>query len=675
MCGIAGLLGGDAWRDDDIDRLVTRMTDRLQHRGPDSSGRWVDPEARIALGHRRLAIVDLSPAGHQPMASPSGRYQIVYNGEIYNFLVLKQELMARGYRFRGGSDTEVLLALIEDVGLENALPRLVGMFAIALWDRETRTLHLVRDAVGKKPLYVAAVNGGICFASELKALTIVPGFARELDETSVQLMLRRQYIPAPHAIWRNTMKVPAGMRLEVKAGDRLSRSDLVDRLIRWFDPVRRAVEGQADPIDGTDDEILDRLEEAIRLAVSQRMIADVSLGAFLSGGIDSALIVALMRGSAGNTVRTFTAAFADSTFDESRKAEAVARHLGTVHTRLEVTAEQAQAVIPHLPEIADEPFADVSIIPTFLVCKLARAEVTVALSGDGGDESFGGYGRYFLAQRLAKWLDPAPQPLRDLAGLSLETMPTTLLELAAQAAGGRAQGYRGTITAERLRKLGSVVRAQDPDRRYGALQDIGSALAPSMPLAPWPGQHPPVAALDPTHRMLLGDTRSYLPDDVLVKVDRASMAVALEARAPLLDSRVMALAWRMPLRMKLRDGKGKWALRQLLRRHLPDQLIDRGKEGFSVPISDWLRGPLKDWAAGLLLASGHDDCGQIDPKHVAAIWQGHQSAQTNQAVPLWSLLMFRAWQDRWLSEPSASDARSASQTAPLSLAGGAHRSG
>jgi asparagine synthase (glutamine-hydrolysing) len=640
MCGIAGVLAGPGPAPA---ALAAAMTAALAHRGPDSDGLWQDEAAGIALGHRRLAIVDLSALGHQPMASESGRYMLAYNGEIYNFRTLRAGLAQRGHRFRGHSDTEVLLALIEDAGLEAALPQLAGMFAIALWDRRDRVLHLVRDAVGKKPLYVGVAGDAICFGSELKALAAVPGFRREVDRAALGHMLRRQYVPAPFCIWRDAIKLPAGTRLMLRAGPARSAEDLRAGLIRWFDPVARATEGQARPLEGTDDALLDRLEAVLETAVGERMIADVPLGAFLSGGVDSSLVVALMGRLGGGKVRTFTAAFGEAGFDESGKAGAVARHLGTEHLTLPVSADEARAVIPLLPDIADEPFADASIIPGFLICRLARQDVTVALSGDGGDESFGGYGRYLLAARLGRRLDPLPQWARDLGGWGLDHAPAGLLSALAGAGGGQA-GYRGAVTADRLRKLAGCVRAPGADARYAALQDIGAVPGRRDP---WPGAVPPGTRLDAMHRMMLADTLSYLPDDVLAKVDRASMAVALEARAPLLDGRVMDLAWRLPPRMKLRDGRGKWALRKLLERHLPAGLIDQGKEGFSVPVADWLRGPLRDWGDGLLTAARVREDGLLDPDLTARLWREHQSGGRNHAAPLWSLLMFRAWQDRW----------------------------
>ena len=664
MCGIAGLLTGPAWRGAGPAVVAATMTAVLAHRGPDSDGLWQDEAAGIALGHRRLAIVDLSAQGHQPMESGSGRYMLAYNGEIYNFRTLRAGLEQRGHRFRGHSDTEILLALIEDSGLEATLPQLAGMFAIALWDRRERVLHLVRDAVGKKPLYVGVAGDAVCFGSELKALTEVPGFRREVDAAALGHMLRRQYVSAPFCIWRDAIKVPAGMRLVLRAGAARSAGDLRAALIRWSDPVARAVEGQARPLEGGDEALLDRLESVLETAVAERMIADVPLGAFLSGGVDSSLVVALMTRLGGGKVRTFTAAFGEAGFDESAKAQAVARHLGTDHLSLPVSADEARAVIPLLPDIADEPFADASIIPSFLICRLARQDVTVALSGDGGDESFGGYGRYLLAERLGRLLDPLPQWLRDLGGRGLAHAPDGLLSALAAAGGGQA-GYRGGLSADRLRKLADCVRAPDPDARYAALQEIG-AVPGSDRQGAWPAGIPQVPALDPMHRRMLADTLSYLPDDVLAKVDRASMAVALEARAPLLDGRVMALAWRLPLRMKLRGGRGKWALRALLARHLPAGLIDQGKEGFSVPVADWLRGPLKAWGDHLLTAARVREDGLLDPGIVDRLWREHQSGARNHAAPLWSLLMFRAWQDRWQAPgPAGADPAVAERLAAL----------
>lgn len=644
MCGLAGILasggqfGGVRLRD-----LAQRMADSLHHRGPDSGGLWSDDEAGIALGHRRLAIIDLSPHGHQPMVSSSGRHVIVFNGEIYNHGDLRDELAAAGHRFRGHSDTEVLLALIEERGFEAALAAAAGMFALAVWDRATRQLHLARDRLGEKPLYLAQIDGAIAFSSELKAFARLPGCDFEVDRFALSAFLRRQYVPAPRTVWRNVIKLPAGTLLSLPWGAAGFSGDLAP-LIRpyWSVPATR------EDLITDEAEAVATLDHTLSLAVQERMIADVPIGAFLSGGIDSSLIVAMMQEHSSRSVRTFTVGFDEAEHDETAKARAVARHLGTDHTEIHISAEEARSVIPMLPDIFDEPFADASQIPSWHLARVAREAVTVSLSGDGGDESFAGYGRYMVAAGLERRLGAVPRPLRHLAAGIIEAVPVTGWDRALKLVELRApQGYKGRLTGDRLHKAARLLAAGNAWERYQSLLDVGAADV-LMGGAGWDMLQRP-AANDDLHCMMLHDTTSYLADDVLAKVDRTSMAVSLEVRPPLLDHRVVELAWRFPSTMKIRDGKGKWLLRRLLEKRLPAELVDSGKAGFGVPLDRWLREPLRDWAEWLLdkrrLAGGY-----LDPVPVRRLWDEHLSGRYNNAAPLWSILMFEAWRDRWCHE-------------------------
>lgn len=651
MCGVSGLcLPSQQSGRNSLGDLAGRMAGTLRHRGPDSGGVWTDEEAGIALSHRRLSILDLSPEGHQPMISTGGRYVITFNGEIYNHLQLRTELAAAGCRFRGHSDTEVLLALVEARGIEAALTAAAGMFALAIWDRSERTLYLARDRLGKKPLYVGCVGSMVAFASELKAFAVLPGFDRDIDCTALRLYLRRQYVPAPRTIWRNIRKLPAGSLLRLQCSAPLRAEDL-DANIRSIWSPTSASEG---PELFTEAAALDALDSVLGLAVRERMVADVPVGAFLSGGIDSSLIVAMMQEQSSKPVRTFTIGFGEKAFDEAAKGRAVACYLGTDHTEVCITAEEAREVIPLLPEVYDEPFADASQIPSWHLARVARSEVTVCLSGDGGDESFGGYGRYMLAAALERRLRLVPRGLRRAAASALRAVPIEGWDSVLQFVRTKLPpGYRGAMTGDRVHKLAGLIAAADGAARYQALLDLGEAdvLAGGSggPGVCWKATELP-AGDDYLHRMMLHDTESYLPDDVLTKVDRASMAVSLEVRAPLLDHRVVELAWRLPVSMKLRGREGKWLLRRLLERRLPTALVDQGKAGFGVPIGEWLRGPLRDWAEWLLDEGRIRERGLFDAAAVRALWTAHQSNVRNHATALWAILMFECWFDRWGNE-------------------------
>ncbi|TVR99729.1 MAG: asparagine synthase (glutamine-hydrolyzing) [Rhodospirillales bacterium] len=631
MCGIAGLidprLAGNAVV---LEATGSAMADAIAHRGPDDAGVWVDAAAGLVLAHRRLAIVDLSPAGAQPMASACGRFVIAYNGEIYNAEELRRDLP--GIAFRGHSDTEVIVESISLSGLDATLARLNGMFAFALWDRQERALHLVRDRLGIKPLFFATDGRRHLFASELKALHAA-GIPRELDAASVASFLRYAYVPAPYAIFHGVGKVMPGEVVTIAADGGVSRQ----AYWRLDDVARR---GLAAPLQASDAEAVDRLDALLADAVSRQMIADVPLGAFLSGGVDSSTVVALMVAAGKGPVRTFSIGFPDFGFDESPHAAAVARHLGTEHTELTVTAAEALDVVPLLPEMYDEPFADSSQIPTHLVSRLTRAHVTVALSGDGGDELFAGYNRYTLAGGFWPWLARVPRPFRRAAAALLGRLPPTAVDrLLRPIPGVPAQ------PGDKLAKAASVL-ALDPEGLYRRLvsQIPEPAVHVDVPERSTPVTPPEHAGF--VDRMRFADTLTYLPDDILQKIDRASMAVALEARPPLLDHRVVEFAWRLPRPMLTRAGQSKWLLRRVLERRVPPVLTERPKMGFGVPLADWLRGPLKGWAEDLLLAGDYGG-GLLRPEPARTLWAEHLRRGCNHAYQLWVLLMFEAWRRRW----------------------------
>jgi len=638
MCGIVGLWTRDPG-DGDLRRArVQTMRDALAHRGPDDAGYWSD--GSIAFGHRRLSILDLSAEGHQPMLSADGRFAICYNGEVFNYRDLQKSLEARGHRFRGHSDTEVLLAAISQWGLTGAIQRSVGMFAFALWDRAERTLYLVRDRLGIKPLYVARTDkGDLLFASELKGIVAHPDFQRRLDVSVVASYLRYTYIPSPLSIYRDAAKVPPGHVLALTAPD----GSWEPRPYWSLEDL--AEQSRTSPFSGDELEAEDALDALVRDAVGLRMIADVPLGAFLSGGIDSSLVVAQMQAQSRTPVRTFTIGFAEAAFDESRFAQAVARHLGTDHTEMVVSPGEARAVIPRLPETYDEPFADVSQIPTCLVSALARRHVTVSLSGDGGDELFAGYPRYPFARRAWWWRSHLARPLRNAAVQALRATARTSRTLS----GGYLLGSRAR--PERLDKLVDLLQADSAVAVFRRL--ISTTAAPdSLMLNPAPedcaieGLLAARSEMTFTDRMLLVDTKVYLPDDLLTKLDRASMAVGLEGRVPLLDHRLVEFALRLPLRFKLRDSKGKWLLKRVLARYLPRRLFDRPKMGFEVPIGRWLAGPLHDWAHELLDPGRLAEGGVFDPTAVAGLWSECYRAPSS-AHLVWAVLMFEAWRRTW----------------------------
>jgi asparagine synthase (glutamine-hydrolysing) len=613
------------------------MRDSLRHRGPDDCGYWA--EGPVALGHRRLAILDLSREGHQPMVSSDGRFVICYNGEVYNYRALGRALESAGYQFRGHSDTEVMLAGFMHWGVAEAVRRFVGMFAFALWDRREHALHLVRDRIGIKPLHLArTVDGDLLFASELKAIVAHPAFDRTLDRSALTAYLRYTYVPAPRTVYRDAVKIPPGHILSLASPEASwtaaqpywSLEDIAER-------------SRAHPFDGDESEAVSTLDSLVREAVGLRMIADVPLGAFLSGGIDSSLVVAQMQAQSRTRVRTFTIGFGEPRFDESPFARTVASQLGTDHTELVVSAADARAVIPELPQLYDEPFADASQIPTYLVSRLARSEVTVSLSGDGGDELFAGYERYRFAHRLWPRLAAVPMPLRRLSAVSLRGLSPCWRG----AAFGQAPG-----AADRMDKLADLCEAPSPEAAYHRL--VSTTRDPRM-LVLGDGEQPGELerlltaqnAMQPVERMLLADTMVYLPDDLLTKLDRASMAVSLEGRVPLLDHRVVEFAWTLPLGFKLRNGSGKWLLKEVLRKYLPRSVVARPKMGFEVPIGEWLRGPLRPWADQLLEPQRLRAGGVFKAEPVVHLWARHRSGRGDSTHLLWSVLMFEAWRDSW----------------------------
>jgi asparagine synthase (glutamine-hydrolysing) len=617
------------------------MLDTLRHRGPDGEGVWIDRGAGIALGHRRLAIVDLSEAGRQPMRGAGGRFVASYNGEIYNFLELRAELKARGESFRGNSDTEVMLAAFARFGIEPALRRFAGMFAIALWDHAARRLHLVRDRLGKKPLYVAMVKGALVFASELRAIRTFPGFDARVDPAAVAMLLRYGWIPDHMCIWEGVFKLPPGTLLSVSAEDLAACSaEHLKSLVRpWWSLEETAKAAQADLLPQGEEQLVDQLDELLRTAVGQRMIADVPLGALLSGGIDSTTVVALMQAQSAAPVRTFTIGFEEAGYDEAGHAERVARHLGTDHTTLRLSAAEARTIIPDLPSIWDEPFADESQIPTFLVARLARRHVTVALSGDGGDEIFGGYRRHIMASRLGP-IFGLPRPLRMVGGAALRL-------LRPESAGRLLRALpipdsvRRRWVGRDLEKLAALVSARDEASLYDNLLRLTEHPAVAAGRSAF--ERTDAFAADLPGRLMYRDLSGYLPGDVLVKVDRASMAVGLEVRSPLLDHRIVEFALRLPAHAKVRGAVSKWLLRQVLRRYVPDALFERPKAGFNVPIGAWLRGPLRVWAEDVLATARRVNDGALDQQRVAKIWREHLAGRLDRGCELWAILMFEAW--------------------------------
>jgi asparagine synthase (glutamine-hydrolysing) len=646
MCGISGVvqfLGGK----ETLSAIVSGMVNQLVHRGPDAGAVWVDAAEGVGLGHRRLSILELSEAGAQPMHSASQRYVLAFNGEIYNHLELRRELT--DYNWRGQSDTETLLAAIEQWGLRPALGRLVGMFAIALWDRERHELILARDRVGEKPLYYGWCGGVFLFGSELKALSSFPGWQGEVDRDSLVLYLRRSYVPAPRTIWKGVYKLLPGSYLTIP---RQADAALIPRPVNYWHAASFA-SLQVD--EGLDDAAaIQKLDTCLHHVIAGQMIADVPLGAFLSGGVDSSTIVAIMQAQSARPVNTFTIGFGEADYDEAQHARAVAEHIGTNHTELYCGPSDVLAVIPRLADIYDEPFGDSSQLPTFLVASMARKHVTVCLSGDAGDELFGGYNRYVWGPKIWHQIEHLPRELRRFAGEAITIFPSHFYNWIAHLL---PHVWRQQTFGDQLHKLAGILGAANTDEIYlrliSQIQDpTALVIGGSEPII-WADTEAASFAETPkefrfSEQMMFRDLVGYLPDDILTKVDRAAMAASLETRIPFLDYRLLQFAWSLPLNMKIRNGKGKWLLRQVLYRYVPKELIERPKQGFGVPIENWLRGPLREWAESLLDETRLRREGFLNPGPIRRKWQEHLSGHRNSQHWLWNVLMFQAWRERWL---------------------------
>jgi len=646
MCGITGIL--DISHVSSLETLeanLKRMTDSIIHRGPDDSGAWIDPSDGIALGFRRLAILDLSPSGRQPMISADNRFVIIFNGEVYNFASLRDELAKLGHSFLGTSDTEVLLAAVSQWGLRSAVTRLNGMFAFALWDRKECALSLVRDRIGIKPLYFGWAGKILLFGSELKALRAHPAFQAEINRGALTLFLRHAYIPAPYSIYDGFFKLSPGCILTIAPGQQPGD----EKPVQYWSACETVENGLANPFSGSTTEAVDALEEQLTKSIGLRMVADVPLGAFLSGGVDSSTIVALMQMQSSRPVKTFTIGFSEPGYNEADFAKSIARHLGTDHTELYVSSEQARAVIPRLPTLFDEPFSDSSQIPTFLISQLARQHVTVSLSGDGGDELFGGYNRYLWGNRIWDAIGWAPAFMRD-------AIASGLMLLSPQVWGRLLNGTGYPNAGDKIQRLSEVMVEPSLEAIYINLLSQWKHPAEVV----LSGYEPPTALNDPdwqqknihnTEHMMAMDLVTYLPDGILAKVDRASMGVSLEARAPFLDDHeTVEFAWRLPINLKIRNGQGKWILRQVLYRHVPQQMLKRPKMGFGVPIDSWLRGPLRAWAEELLSEDRLRREGYFNPAPIRQKWVQHLSGKRNWQFHLWDILMFQAWKENTISK-------------------------
>ncbi|MBI9035991.1 MAG: asparagine synthase (glutamine-hydrolyzing) [Bacteroidales bacterium] len=649
MCGITGFWDQSrSISQNTYENILTHMTDTLQHRGPDDHGTWFNAEDGISLGFRRLAILDITPTGHQPMHSPDGRYSIIFNGEIYNFLGLRSELESYGIPFKGRSDTEVVLAAVSHWGIEKTVKRLNGMFAIALWDHAEKTLYLIRDRIGIKPLFYGWVGKTLLFGSELKSLRANPKFQVEINRDALHLLLHHNYIPGPSTIYQDVYKLQPGSFLRVSANGNSQQTTYwsLDDVVKY---------GLSNPFSGTKEEAIEILDSILRNSVKERMIADVPLGAFLSGGIDSSLIVALMQAQSNQPVRTFSIGFQEEKFNEAIYAKEVAQHLGTQHTELYVTSREAQAVITTIPKFFDEPFADSSQIPTYLVSKLARNEVTVALSGDGGDELFAGYNRYENTDKLYRG-----NILRFLSEKQRVNLLSTPQRFIGKIPAGIKQGAFGRKAEDKInlftnKALNLWGKYQTRESIYQQIISVWKnpedvVIGGNKPETVFTQMESNKTSKDFLKRAMYADMMVYLPDDILTKVDRASMANSLEARAPLLDDhRITEFAWMLPNEWKMRGDTRKWLLKQVLYRYIPKKLVDRPKMGFGVPIGDWIRTDLRDWAETLLDESRLKKEGFFNPEPIKRMWKSHVAQETNWQYPLWGVLMFEAWLDEYLN--------------------------
>ncbi|QLL65987.1 asparagine synthase (glutamine-hydrolyzing) (plasmid) [Sinorhizobium mexicanum] len=650
MCGLAGLINYRRGHREELVAILRQMAFALAHRGPDDAGIWLDQDNRVGLCHRRLSIIDLSPLGAQPMQSASGRYSIVYNGEVYGFLELRDELEARGSRFRGHSDTEILLEAVEIYGLEGALRRCNGMFAFALYDKVERKVLFARDRMGEKPLYIGVHDGAVAFGSELKSLRKHPSFAHpELDRDALALYLRHNYVPTPYTIYRGIFKLPPGCWLSISVDEPpLSMAAALGSVRPYWDAFEVVERGYADRIESAEEALL-LLDNTLKAAVRERIVSDVPVGVLLSSGIDSSLVSAVMQEVSPTPVNTYTVRFLEEDYNEADAAAAVAGYLKTDHTEITAEPETAFGIISSLPDIYDEPFADPSQIPTLMVAKLARKTVTVALSGDGGDEFFGGYKRY--QQMMA--FDRLAKTMPSVALHAAKGAPDWLLDIASSLSRSMiAAPLRDEVTGGRLRRLAELLQIQDPDDRY--LNFVSQWTRPTDVVLG--GKEPSTAfsskripgGLGSVDRMMFRDMVAYLPDNILVKIDRASMAVGLEMRTPLLDYRFIELAWRSPRTLCFADNHSKPALRKLLSRRLPDKLISANKRGFGVPLNAWLRGPLREWASDMLSPSRMRRDGMFKVEPIMNRWKAHLSGNRDWGPQLWTVLMFNAWLERWM---------------------------
>ncbi len=646
MCGFVGFLGGSNRRGNkDIKSILNLMTNEIYRRGPDDAGVWYDPEFDVGLGHRRLSIIDLSAMGHQPMRSSSGRYILVFNGEIYNHAEIRQELKKNEDRFewRGSSDTETLLASFDRWGIKGSIERTIGMFAFAVWDAKDSSLVLGRDRMGEKPLYYGWQGNSFLFGSELKAIRKHPNFRLDINHDALTLFLRQSNIPTPYSIYKDIYKLEPGCLLTVSASSKETK------IVRYWSLIEKAIKGANQPFNGSDIEAVEELESLSLSVLKKQMIADVPLGAFLSGGIDSSTIVALMQAQSSSPVKTFSIGFQENKYDEAQYAKSVASHLGTEHTELYVTPEDAMKLIPELPSAYCEPFSDVSQIPTLIVSALAKEHVTVSLSGDGGDELFCGYKRYSHSEALWKKLNKLPLFLRNVMASGITALSVDAWE---QIARMLPHNMRVNYMGDRLHKASKFLAFKNFNHFYRDFL-MSNYRDPELlmlngkePVTSLVGNEPDLSCLDHMQTMMALDQIAYLPDDILVKVDRAAMWSSLETRIPFLDHRIVEFSWTLPQTIKCKDNQTKWPLRQLLFKHVPKKLVDRPKAGFSVPLHEWLRGPLREWSEELLSEKRINDEGVFNPASVRMLWSEHQSGKRNWAHVLWSILMFQAWLEK-----------------------------
>lgn len=637
MCGLTGFIDFKRqYKASQLEAIAEKMALEIKYRGPDDAGVWSDETSGVALAHRRLSIQDLSPLGHQPMPSESGRYYMVYNGEVYNAPELRKQLESTGCKFKGGSDTEVMLAAFETWGVKKAVQKFIGMWAFALWDRKDKTLILCRDRLGIKPLYWGIQKNVLFFGSSLKSFRLHPEWSPSLDKDALTSYFRFSYVPTPHSIYNGIQKQKPGTLITIKGPDSIQEED-------YWSMAEAYAQGQKNPANLSDNEAIDELDALLKDAVNKRMLADVPLGAFLSGGYDSSLVVALMQAQSKQPVKTFSIGFNEADYNEAQHAKKVAAHLKTDHHELYINPSGAQDVIPKIPEYYDEPFADSSQIPTYLVSKLARQHVTVSLSGDGGDELFAGYNRYDLGMNVWNKLRKVPSFMHKPIAFSLDQIPSNIWEGMAQLIPA---SKRPNNIASKIKKLSEVLQMDSEIDFYKSL--VSQWMHPDVLVKDGQEKSLDIWNLDSkgsnfvSHMQLL-DSLTYLPDDILTKVDRASMAVSLEARVPLLDHRVVEYAWKLPHEMKIRNGKSKWILRELLHKYVPKEIMDRPKMGFGVPIDTWLRTDLRDWAEDLLSEKALNDTGVLNSKPIREKWIQHTQQNKNWHYSLWPVLMFMAW--------------------------------